>query len=223
MRPSPAPVEPSGGRPAPGWRGALDALGLSRAEAAALAILAAGAAAVLGIVWWTARHPAALPVPAPDVTTAPAETATEGVVVHVAGQVASPGIYALPDGARVADAVREAGGAGPFAALERVNLARRLSDGEQLVVPDRRDPVGPAGAAGAAPTPAARRPDGTLDLNLATAQDLQELPGIGPVLAGRIIDRREELGGFASVAQLQEVTGIGERRYLELVELVTVP
>ena len=124
------------------------------------------------------------------------------VVVHVVGAVRAPGVVHLPGGARVADAVAAAGGAEPDADLARVNLARVLADGEQVVVPRPGEAVVPAAAATAGAS-------GTLlDLNSAGLADLDALPGIGPVLAQRILDRRKE-HRFASVDELGEVSGIG--------------
>lgn len=150
---------------------------------------------------------------------------TDPVVVHVAGLVARPGLYRLAGGARVADALAAAGGAVPGADLSTLNLARVLEDGEQLIVAAPRAP-GPA--SGAAPgalggaAAGAQRPDGKLDLNRATAAELDALPGIGPVLAGRIVAYREQHGGFRSVRDLRRVQGIGEKLYQSLAGLVAV-
>ena len=143
------------------------------------------------------------------------------VVVAVAGEVVRPGLVRLPPGSRVDDAVRAAGGPLPGAGTGLLNLARVLVDGEQVLVgvdppPGAAPPPG-AVAGGGAPGPA-----GPLDLNLATAADLDALPGIGPVLAQRIVDWRSEHGRFASVEQLREVTGIGESKYADLEPKVTV-
>ncbi|ADG75121.1 Soluble ligand binding domain protein [Cellulomonas flavigena DSM 20109] len=146
-------------------------------------------------------EPVTIPVPAPDATSRAAggPAGEEVVVVHVVGAVAAPGVVRLTLGARVADAVAAAGGSTPEADLGRVNLARVLTDGEQLVVPAAGAPASePAGA----PT------DGLVDLNSATEQELQELPGVGPVLAGRIVQRRTERP-YAAVDELDEVAGIG--------------
>ena len=131
------------------------------------------------------------------------DTPTE-VVVAVAGKVRRPGLVRLPLGSRVDDAVRAAGGLLPGASTELLNLARRLVDGEQVLVGIGPPPGAPAAG------PAAPAPGGLLDLNAAGVADLDALPGIGPVLAQRIVDWRTENGRFASVDQLREVTGIGE-------------
>jgi competence protein ComEA len=153
-------------------------------------------------------------VPLPGVSAAPTAPATE-VVVAVAGKVARPGLVRLPAGSRVDDAVRAAGGVVAGADPGLLNLARRLVDGEQVLV--GVDP--PPGTVPAGPTAAG----GPVDLNAATVADLDALPGIGPVLAQRIVDWRTEHGRFASVEQLREVTGIGESKYADLAAEVVVP
>lgn len=197
-------------------------LGCSRAEMAALSVLLAGAVAALGLLWVLARPSAPAPAAGPEVA-GDLALPVEEIVVHVAGEVAAPGLYRLPDGARVADALDEAGGPLPAAALETLNLARPLTDGEQLLVPGPAPPPGEAAGGHAAPAPpSAWRPDGLLDLNRATVEDFDQLPGIGPVLAERIHAHREDVGGFTSVGDLREVTGIGEKKFQALAELVAV-
>jgi competence protein ComEA len=128
----------------------------------------------------------------------------------------------------VADAVQAAGGTTPEAALIRINLARLLSDGEQVVIPGPDDPVPPeangAGGTGAGtiPGPGTGAASGVVDLNTATEGQLDALPGIGPVLAGRIVQWRTEHGRFAGVDQLCEVKGIGETLLARLRPLVRV-
>ena len=155
---------------------------------------------------------------------APPQGAAGEVVVAVAGKVARPGLVRLPAGSRVDDALRAAGGPLPGADVGLLNLARRLVDGEQVLVgvdPPPGTPVGPG--AGAPPLATGAAPAaGPLDLNAATAGDLDALPGIGPVLAQRIVDWRTEHGRFASVEQLREVTGIGESKYADLADRVRV-
>jgi comEA protein len=154
-----------------------------------------------------------------------------GLVVHVVGQVRTPGVVALPAGARVRDAVERAGGALPGADLSAVNLARPLVDGEQLRVPRPGEAVTAPGAPGAAapswgtpagPGGAGGAGAGPVNLNTATQQVLEELPGVGPVLAERIIAWRDEHGGFTSVDELAEVSGIGEKMFAQLQGKVTV-
>ena len=125
------------------------------------------------------------------------------VVVDVTGAVARPGVYRLPAGARVTDAVERAGGASGDAVLEAINLAARLADGQQVVVPKR----GPAAAALAAGAGAGE--EAPISLGTATVEQLDTIEGIGPVTAQDIIDFRDEHGGLSSIDQLDQVSGIG--------------
>jgi competence protein ComEA len=124
------------------------------------------------------------------------------VVVDVTGAVARPGVYRLPGGSRVNDAVQRAGGATGKARLEAVNLAARLADGQQVVVPE-------AGAAGAAVAAAGGEEAGPISLGTATAAQLDTIDGIGPVTAQKIVEFREGHGGLSSVDQLDQISGIG--------------
>lgn len=124
------------------------------------------------------------------------------VVVHVAGAVARPGVYRLPAGSRVDDAVKRAGGPSARAELEAVNLAARLADGQQVVVPER-------GPAGVAPVAAVGEEEGPISLGTATVEQLDTIEGIGPVTARDIVEFRDQHGGLASVDQLDQVSGIG--------------
>jgi competence protein ComEA len=126
------------------------------------------------------------------------------VVVHVAGAVTEPGVYRLPAGSRVADAVERAGGANRAAAVEGINLAARLADGQQVVVP--RATATPTGATSGGPASAA---DGPISLGIATVEQLDTIEGIGPVTAQDIIDFRDEHGGLSSVEDLDQISGIG--------------
>ncbi|TFV67474.1 UNVERIFIED_ORG: ComEA family DNA-binding protein [Bacillus sp. AZ43] len=137
------------------------------------------------------------------------------VVVSVVGQVVTPGLVTLPSGSRVADAIAAAGGLLPDADPASVNLAAVVADGEQLAV----GVPGPPSAGGAA---AASGPGGLVDLNTAGVADLDALPGIGPVLAQRIVEHRQRQGPFRSVDELDDVPGIGPAIAAELAELVTV-
>ncbi|MBA3306671.1 MAG: helix-hairpin-helix domain-containing protein [Thermoleophilaceae bacterium] len=144
-------------------------------------------------------------------------TRSAGIYVHVAGAVRRPGLLRIPKGARIALAVHRAGGPTPEAEMAAVNLAQRLSDGQQVIVP--RAGAGPvAGAPGS--TGVAGAEDVPVSLASATSEQLEELDGIGPALAERILEFRDESGGFRSVGQLQEVEGIGEKRYAALKEAV---
>jgi competence protein ComEA len=123
------------------------------------------------------------------------------VVVDVTGAVRRPGVYRLPAGARVTDAVARAGGAGGDAALEGINLAARLADGQQVLVPSSAPGAGvPVGAVAE---------DGPISLGSASVEQLETIDGIGPVTAGDIVEFRDQHGGLASVDQLDEVAGIG--------------
>jgi competence protein ComEA len=170
--------------------------------------------------------PPASPGPAPTPT--PTPTPAADLVVHVAGAVTRPGVVVLPAGSRVVDAVDAAGGALPGTALDSVNLARLLVDGEQVRVGLPADPAvaSPGGpdAASAAGGPTGGEGSGVapVDLNAATAADLDALPGIGPVLAQRIVDWRAQNGRFGSVEELLEVAGIGPSVLADLQGRVTV-
>lgn len=126
------------------------------------------------------------------------------VVVDVTGAVARPGVYRLPAGSRVTDAVERAGGAAPKAQLEAVNLAARLADGQQIVVPER----GPGGAVTTGGAAGATE-EGPISLGTATVEQLDTIEGIGPVTAADIVQFRGEHGGLASVDQLDQISGIG--------------
>jgi competence protein ComEA len=143
------------------------------------------------------------------------------LVVHVVGQVRRPGLYRLRDGARIADAVHRAGGALRDADLAAVNLAAPLVDGVQVVVP-ARSPDGTAPSAAGTSGGGVAGPGGPLlSLSSATVEQLDELPGVGPITAQKIVDYRTEHGPFASVDDLDAVPGIGPTRIEQLRDLVT--
>lgn len=146
------------------------------------------------------------------------------LIVHVAGQVKHPGIVRLAPGDRVADAIEAAGGAGDGADLSSVNLARPVIDGEQVYVPAPGEiPPAPASGAGAGGGAGGAGGGATVvDLNTADAAALDTLPGVGPVLAERIVDWRTEHGRFTSVDELAEVSGIGDKLLSQLREKVRV-
>ncbi|MFF4408337.1 helix-hairpin-helix domain-containing protein [Streptomyces sp. NPDC001262] len=177
---------------------------------AALAVVLMAAAVFAAYHFWqgrpqTVRPPAREPVPV-AATASPAARRT--VVVDVAGKVQHPGVLHLPQGARVADALEAVGGARPGTDTTALNRARVLADGEQIVVG-----APPAAAPGGAP-------GGPVSLNSATQEQLQSLPGVGPVLAKRILDYRTQHGGFHEVTDLRQVTGIGAHRFADLRALV---
>jgi competence protein ComEA len=218
-------------------RARLDPVGLAPADVLALLVLLLAAAGLTAVVWWTTRPvplaaappvPSAAPSPWPsggadDAPDAPAAATTPPpVTVHVAGRVARPGVVVLPAGSRVADAVAAAGGATPDAAVETLNLARPLVDGEQVRVPAPGEPLPPTPTPPPAAPTAPTASEGPLDLNTATLDALDALPGIGPVTAQRILDHRQAIGRFADVGQLLEVPGIGPSRFADLEPLVRV-
>jgi len=173
-----------------------------------LALYAAIALAVLLIGWRShgSSSPGGYEQPAAS-SPAPAP-AIHVVVVDVAGAVRRPGVYRLPSGARVLDAVRKAR-AGRSADLSGLNLAERLADGEQIVVPRKGEPVLPTTAGGGAASP-------IVHLNSATLEQLETLDGVGPALAQRIIDFRSQHGGFRSLEELDQVSGFGPARMAAL-------
>ncbi len=197
--------------------------------AAAVACFLAGVL-VLGLALVTRTTPQIAPDPPLEaVEAAPprdAAVATEGdapreLVVYVTGAVPHPDVYRLPPGARVKDAVIAAGGMNPDAAAEQLNLAETLSDAAHVHVPSVAETTD-LGSAAPAASAASAAGAGLLDLNRATAADLEELPGIGKTLAERIVARRTEAGPYTAVEGLREVTGIGAKLYSQIEPLVTV-
>ncbi|MCW2545704.1 MAG: Soluble ligand binding domain protein [Mycobacterium sp.] len=197
--------------------------------ALAIAGLALVAAIVAVVLAWTsaaapvARQPAAeakvaVPALSSSASVAPSAAAA-GVVVDVGGKVRRPGLVTLAAGARVADAVAAAGGVLPGTSTDGMSLARKLVDGEQLLVGEPSAAVAPGVVASSGSTGAA---GGPVDLNSATLSDLDALPGIGPVLAQRIVDWRAQHGSFTSVDQLREVSGVGDAKFADLSPLVRV-
>jgi competence protein ComEA len=234
-RPSGRWTDPLSGRLGP-W---VDWFGLGRLIATAVTVVA-----VVAGGWWLLRSPAppieaGLPLAATTTiaagtTTTPADaTGTAGaaatattlptvVVVHVAGAVASPGVYELPAGARVDAALAAAGG--PLAGADpgALNLAAPLADGTRVHVPMVGEAVAPAPTPAVAVAPGATASPGPIDLNQATAAELDALPGIGPATAQAIVDHRTTKGPFASVDDLEAVRGIGPAKLDAIRALVTV-
>ena len=152
------------------------------------------------------------PVTAPTPTTTKPPTPQATLVVHVAGKVRRPGLIHTKSGNRVADALEAAGGALPGTDLTTLNLARPLTDGEQILVGTPNN-VPPTTSTSRPTAPSATGP---IDLNTATLDQLDDLPGVGPVLAQRILDYRTEHGRFTTIDQLQEVSGVGTKKYEDL-------
>src|SRR5690242_7864476 len=162
------------------------------------------------------RRPSHAPVPPPlRVARGATPAKAARVYVDVVGAVRRPGLYRVQTGARVADAVARAGGPTGKADLELLNLAALVADGEQVVVP-RRGPAGVAAASGGG----AGASSGPVHLNSATIEQLDALPGVGPVTAQKIVDYRTQHGGFGSVDELDAVPGIGPARLADLRPLV---
>jgi len=195
----------------------MPSFSLSRPQAIALTLLALGAVLVaahlLGRGGGTgaSASTALPPLSAPPTTATP--TSPVVLVVDVAGAVRRPGLYRLPSGSRIADAIARAGGMSRRAASASVNLAAPLADGEQVLVP-----AGVPGAVAAPGGPAS--PSAPVDLNSATVEQLDALPGVGPVTAQKIVDYRTEHGPFTSVDDLDAIPGIGPARIEQLRGLV---
>lgn len=211
---------------------ALQRLGCVPADGIALVILTLATLASMGLLWVLANPgaagssptvPVAVPGDSPSESAAVQVTDAQ-VIVHVAGAVRQPGVYTLAGGSRVGDAVTAAGGPRRRAVLDGLNLARVLTDGEQVLVPSRGEVDARAPAPGAAPAAAAEPGSAgvVVSLNQATPTDLETLPNIGPVLAQRIIDHRDSIGGFTDLGQLRDVPGIGEKTFQALADLVSL-
>jgi competence protein ComEA len=183
-----------------------------RALAYALALLVALVLAGRFAFGRSETRPAATPVVAMRAEPAPVKK----LLVHVVGAVREPGLYRLDDGSRVDGALQAAGGPKPRANLELINLAAPVADGQQVIVPVRGGDGGAGASAGGLPS----APAGPVHLNSATLEQLDTLPGIGPVTAQKILDYRNEHGAFSSVDELDSVPGIGPARLAELKKLV---
>jgi len=212
-----------------------------RRSALSVGVVALVVAIVTGAWVWSGRphgEPASAPVAAAVARSPAAATAaTAGVasggrasapttalsgelVVDVAGKVRRPGLVRLPNGARAYDAVAAAGGALPGVSLDSINLAARVNDGQQIVVGP--GPAASAPSVGVTGASASSARAGPVDLNAADEDQLQSLPGVGPVLAQHILDWRAAHGPFTSVDQLRQITGIGPAKFGSLKSLVTV-
>ena len=179
---------------------------------------------VLGGTIWALRRPepAALtiitPTPRPTPTTA-------SIIVDVRGAVAKPGVYTLTAGSRVQDALAQAGDVLPNAETRTLNLARKVNDGEQIYVPTVGDATVPPPAASGKSNPsnaATKTPIGIINLNTATLEELDALPGIGPSIAQRIIDFRTQNGAFEKIEDVKKVRGIGDALFSAIKDRITV-
>lgn len=194
---------------------------LTRPRAMAAVAVALAAVFLAARLFAPRSSPPAVSVETPALVTpaaSPAAPQLRFLVVDVAGAVRRPGLYRLHQGSRIADAIARAGGATRRADPELVNLAAPLVDGEQVLMPRRV--AGALGASVGAATAAAPSPAAPVDLNTATAEQLDTLPGVGPVTAQKIIAFREAHGPFTSVDQLDAIPGIGPARIADLRGLV---
>jgi competence protein ComEA len=216
--PTPPPVAPT-------WRDRLDLIaGGGGRDPGQLALVGVAVVVAAIAAWLLLRQPPGPPAEASmaraggvgSVATTSTSTPT-AVLAHAAGAVLKPGVYSLPPGARVQDLLRAAGGAAPDADLDRINLAAPVVDGSQVYVPRHGEAV-PSGSGGGGTT----TPAGPLDLNTATLEQLDALPGVGPATAQAILDQRDKVGRFASVDDLLDVRGIGPAKLDAIRDLVTV-
>jgi competence protein ComEA len=209
------------------WRDRLELItaGGAGPTPAQLALGAVGVLVTALLVWFLLRQPPGPPAEASMARAGGAgsvavtsTTAPSTVLAHAAGAVRAPGVYTLPVGARVKDLLDAAGGPAPDADLDRLNLAAPVADGSQVYVP-RQGEAAPAGATSGGGT---ATPTGPLDLNTATLEQLETLPGVGPATAKAILDERAKRGRFGSVDELLDVRGIGPAKLDAIRELVTV-
>jgi competence protein ComEA len=196
----------------------LGAARASRSEVALVAFLGLAIVGSAALVWARTSDPPAPPVRRLVAAPSPSPAAPKTVVVHVAGQVVTPGVYVLPEGSRVKDAVAAAGGPVQGADVNALNLAAVIADGQKITVPKPGESLAP----GAGVDAGVDQPPGKVSLNTATQAQLEQLPSIGPVLAQRIIAYRQTKGPFRSVTQLMDVDGFGPKKYESLKALITV-
>lgn len=197
-----------------GGRGLLGWVGRYRA------VLSAGivGAVIISLTVLAVRRPEPprVVVQAPATRAVPSPVVPAQLVVHLSGEVIMPGVYYLPVGARIDDALKAAGGATVDGDIQRLNLAARLADGQQIVVPRRIIPMLITTSTAASPTP------GPLNLNVASVAELDRLPGVGPVTAQRIVAYREQHGPFTAVDQLRQANLVSAATFEKIKELLAV-
>ncbi len=179
---------------------------------------------IIGLIYFLRRpeppKPIVVTTPAPRPTPAPPQ-----VVVDVRGAVVKPGLYTLPKGSRAQDAVNAAGGPTDEANMDRVNLAKLLGDGDQVIVPTRTATSIASGATrvNESPnTPVASPTASRININTASVEELDKLPGIGPTLAQRIVDFRKANGAFRKLEDLKNVSGVGDKLFDQIRDLITI-
>ncbi len=207
------------------WRDRPEPVPITGTSTASLAGMAVATTDPAWAALSPGQKPAGSTVSAAPRTAGTGSGAADGagpIIVSVTGLVGRPGIVRLPAGSRVADAIAAAGGPSGSADITGMNLAARLADGDSIVVGDAPATGGSSAAGTAAPSPATAPQGGLVDLNTADAAVLDALPGVGPVMAANILAWRQTNGRFASVEQLQEISGIGPARFAQISALVTV-
>jgi competence protein ComEA len=174
--------------------------------AAAISLLSVAVGLVL---WWQGR-PVELELQPAEVVVTEVQSPVATIFVHVVGDVAKAGVYELAAGSRAVDAIAAAGGPLRATKLINLNLARVLFDGEQIIVGNHQL------------QPNSSSQSGKVNLNLATSSQLEQLPGIGPVIAGRILQHRDENGPFRQISDIQQVAGIGDAIYSKIKDQISV-
>jgi competence protein ComEA len=190
----------------------------TRREQIFLAVIIVIIICTSGVVFWTKQKPAAIITPPPSPVDQKKELVKpKEVVVYVSGAVKQPGVVKLPSGSRVIDALNLLGGPLPAADLNGVNLAALLVDGQQIHIPNQGD-----GGSGSVVTAGSKTPGGKVNINNADAAALDLLPGVGPAMAQKIIDYRKSNGPFRMLEDIKNVPGIGESKYQNLKDKITL-
>lgn len=189
---------------------------LVRYRALMSAALIGAVAVSLAVLFIRRPEPPRIVVQQPAVRPTASPPIPSQIVVQLSGEVIAPGVYRLPVGARIDDALRAAGGATVYGDIRRLNLAARLADGQQIVVPKRVDPI--LATIAELPTPAQQR----VNLNTASVAELDRLPGVGPVTAQRIVAYREQHGSFVSVDQLRQANLVSAATFEKIKDLVGI-